>query len=314
MNARFQTRRLAVAMAIALLASSIGVSQPFSMVHAEASQVAVTASALNVRSGPGTHYRIITQVQKGIRLTVQKQQGGWLFVRLPNGRTGWVYGQYVRPISTSRVPQGGSGQSVVPASQTVAVTASVLNMRSGPGTNHSIITKVKRDTRLTVQKKHSDWLLVRLLNGLTGWVFGQYVRPVSAITATVLAWPVPSVHGISSGFGYRTNPITGKRSLHNGIDIPAPKGTPIVAAENGKVIVADYMNGYGNTVIIDHGNGLWTLYGHIKEGGILVSVGQQVRRGQTIALVGSTGNATGSHLHFTVYKNQVAVNPLHYLQ
>jgi Membrane proteins related to metalloendopeptidases len=389
MNARFQTPRLAVALAVALLASSLEVPHPLSLVHAKAtSQVTVTASVLNVRAGPGTHYAIITKVPRNTRLTVQKQQGSWLAVRLPNGLTGWVSNQYVQPVDTPAPSQANAGHpptggttpttkiatvtasrlnvrsgpgtqytvihslpngtqvavleergswwlvqtgslkgwvasqylhvneapSTQTTTQTVAVTASVLNVRSGPGTDYAIITTAKRDTYLSVQEQQNGWLFVRLLNGLTGWVSSQYVRPVDTDTATAFAWPVPSAHGISSEFGYRTHPLTGKLSLHNGIDIPAPEGTPIVAAEDGKVIAASYMNDYGNTVIIDHGGGLWTLYGHIKEGGILVRVGQQVRRGQIIALVGSTGNATGPHLHFTVYKNQEAVNPMNYLR
>ena len=309
MYVRFQTCRLAVALAVALLASSLLVPHLNALAHAEtATQVAVTASALNVRAGPGTHSRILTQARKDTPLTVQKKHGNWLFVRLPKGLTGWVYGRYVRPLTAALHVKAA------PSSKTVTVTASSLNVRSGPGTHYAILTKAKRNTRLTVQKQHGNWLLVRLLSGLTGWVSGQYVRPVGAITATALAWPVPSAHGVSSGFGYRTHPITGKRRLHNGIDIPAPEGTPIVAAEDGEVIVAGSINGYGNTVILDHGGGLWTLYGHIKEGGILVRVGQQVRRGQTIALVGATGTATNPHLHFTVYKYQQAVNPWPYLQ
>jgi len=185
MNARFHLRRMAVAMALALLASTFAV--PI-LIHpaqaAAASQVTVTASVLNVRAGPGTNYAIISQVKRNTLLTVLKQQGGWLQVRLSNGRTGWVSGQYVRSVSATPAPaQGGSGQPAAPSSQTVEVTASVLNVRSGPGTNYAITSQVKRGTRLTVLKQQGGWLQVRLSNGRTGWVSGQYVRSVSATPA-----------------------------------------------------------------------------------------------------------------------------------
>jgi murein DD-endopeptidase MepM/ murein hydrolase activator NlpD len=129
-----------------------------------------------------------------------------------------------------------------------------------------------------------------------------------------LLWPVPGKTTIGDGFGYRIDPIKHVRKLHKGIDIPAPKGTTIVAAESGVVLIASEVNGYGNTVVIDHGGGIWTWYGHIRIGGIMVKEGQKVTRGQKIAEVGSTGDSTGNHLHFEVRKNQEAVPPLPYLQ
>lgn len=118
----------------------------------------------------------------------------------------------------------------------------------------------------------------------------------------------------TSGFGVRKDPFTGRSAGHNGLDMAAPKGTTIMAAAAGIVTYAGYYNGFGNTVIIKHNDELTTLYGHIREGGIKVSVGQQVQKGQKIAEVGSTGRSTGNHLHFTVYKNDVAVDPLPYLK
>ncbi|QRG67273.1 murein hydrolase activator EnvC family protein [Brevibacillus choshinensis] len=118
----------------------------------------------------------------------------------------------------------------------------------------------------------------------------------------------------SSGFGVRSDPFTGRSAGHNGVDLAAPKGTTIMAAAAGVVIFAGYSNGFGNTVMIKHNSEITTLYGHIREGGIKVSVGQSVQRGQKIAEVGSTGRSTGNHVHFTVYKNDVAVNPMPYLK
>ena len=124
-------------------------------------------------------------------------------------------------------------------------------------------------------------------------------------------WPVQGHSRVSSGYGWRTSPISGKREYHTGIDIPAPTGTDISAAEAGRVITSGWMNGYGYTVVIDHGGGVTTLYGHASK--LLVSVGQEVSRGQTIARVGSTGWSTGPHLHFQVMERGGHVTPKGYL-
>lgn len=123
---------------------------------------------------------------------------------------------------------------------------------------------------------------------------------------------VTPVNGpITSNFGYRQHPILGSSRFHAGTDFGVPQGTPILAADSGTVIVAEWYGGYGNAVIIDHGNGLTTLYGHCSE--LYVSVGQGVQRGQTIAAVGSTGLSTGPHLHFEVRQQGEPVEPLAYL-
>jgi murein DD-endopeptidase MepM/ murein hydrolase activator NlpD len=118
----------------------------------------------------------------------------------------------------------------------------------------------------------------------------------------------PASGRISSSFGMRVHPITGRYKLHTGVDIAAPSGAPIRAADKGLVISTGWMSAYGQTVVVDHGSGMHTWYCHCSS--ISVSEGQQVSRGQVIARVGSTGMSTGPHLHFSVLKNGDFVNPL----
>jgi murein DD-endopeptidase MepM/ murein hydrolase activator NlpD len=124
-------------------------------------------------------------------------------------------------------------------------------------------------------------------------------------------WPVPSSTTISSHYGYRSHPLYRRREFHTGVDISARMGTDIRASHSGTVIVASRQGAYGNTVIIDHGGGISTVYAHASK--ILVSVGQQVDRGHVIAHIGSTGVSTGPHLHFEVRRNGQHMNPKPYL-
>lgn len=127
---------------------------------------------------------------------------------------------------------------------------------------------------------------------------------------TVSGWPIKK-GWISSGYGYRIDPFTGKRGWHPGIDFAGKLGSPVIAVAAGVVTWAAKRGGYGNLVEINHGNGLVTRYGHNKK--LLVHVGDVVKKGQEIALMGSTGRSTGPHCHFEVYKNGRPVNPKSYI-
>ena len=133
-------------------------------------------------------------------------------------------------------------------------------------------------------------------------------KNVGGSTGTML-WPAEGE--ITSPFGWRVHPIFGTQRLHTGIDIGADYGDTVRAADGGVIIHSDWMGGYGNAVIIDHGNGISTLYAHNSQ--LLVSEGQTVAKGQAISRVGSTGYSTGPHLHFEVRQNGTPVNPLNFL-
>lgn len=122
-------------------------------------------------------------------------------------------------------------------------------------------------------------------------------------------WPLEDYRYISSGYGYRTHPITKRLSFHNGIDIPAPKNTSVLASDDGIVTFSGYKSGYGNVIEIKHFDNKKTLYAHNNS--IVVNAGEVVKKGQVIAKVGSTGDSTGNHVHFEVKINDKRINPLY---
>ena len=165
------------------------------------------------------------------------------------------------------------------------------------------------------QKSNADSIynLVRygIAGGSEGWIPGV---DVPFIGADGFCSPIGSgwERRVTSEFGNRVDPITGKRKGHGGMDLAVPTGTPIRAALPGTVTVSKYnAGGYGYYVMIDHGNGLATLYGHCSK--LLAKVGQTVQAGDIIALSGSTGRSTGPHLHFEVRINGERTNPRAYL-
>ena len=166
----------------------------------------------------------------------------------------------------------------------------------------------RRETLASVQKEKAEYLheveaLAAVSASLASRIQSSQSSSVVVPSSSGLIWPVSGP--VTSGFGWRWG------RMHEGIDIAVPTGTPVAAAASGRVIYAGWMGGYGNLVVIDHGGGLATAYGHNSS--IAAGNGSSVSQGQTIAYAGSTGHSTGPHVHFEVRVNGSAVDPLGYL-
>jgi len=131
----------------------------------------------------------------------------------------------------------------------------------------------------------------------------------SIMASTPTVWPVNG--SVTSGFGYRSSPFTGRAEFHRGIDIVAPVGTPIKVPAEGLVLSTEWSSGYGLILSINHGYGVVTRYAHLAQ--VEVELGQRVRRGQRIATVGRSGRTTGAHLHYEIILNGIPINPMRFL-
>ena len=181
------------------------------------------------------------------------------------------------------------------ASQAAAIAVRRQKTGALKGVNQDLAELERQEDQLLAESQ----ALTGVITGSTG----------SGQGTGSLSWPVSGP--VTSPFGWRIHPILGYKKFHTGIDIGVGYGTPIHAADGGAVIYATWMGGYGNVIIVDHGDGLSTLYAH--QSSLAVGTGARVTRGQTIGYVGSTGFSTGPHLHFEVRVNGNPVDPMGYL-
>lgn len=166
----------------------------------------------------------------------------------------------------------------------------------------------------SIMSSDCDSMWAQLLGGYSAGTGEIMISNSEYIPKGIFSWALPESYAITSRFGYRSDPFTGETKFHGGLDIAAPAGTPILAAADGVVTVANSTDswgyGYGYHIIIKHNDTYGTLYAHCSS--IAVTYGQEVKKGQIIGHVGATGNSTGNHLHFEIYKNGERTNPLGY--
>lgn len=212
-------------------------------------------------------------------------------------------------VKTAEIAENLAAQQVVVRTQEEKVSNMNSLIKEKQALIDSYAKDAKKQEQLIAANAKADQQILNLIAQQSSSATPYYTGNGS------LGWPVPAKKAgsssLSSGYVNRRNPVSGRNESHSGFDIPAPYGSAIVAAEAGKITYSGWMNGYGYTIIIDHGGGLSTLYGHNSS--LTVSKGQMVTRGQTVAKCGSTGISTGNHCHFSVLKNGAYVNPSSYL-
>lgn len=181
-----------------------------------------------------------------------------------------------------------------------------LDMEEKVGRQQALIERLKTDKAL-IDQQYEELMAASRQVGAMIRERGDGGMQVSGSGAMI--WPISGP--VTSEFGWRVHPITGSQRFHSGVDIGGDYGQSVHAAQSGTVEYAGWISGYGNAVIINHGGGITTLYGHNQS--LAVSEGQSVSQGQTIAYCGSTGNSTGPHCHFEVRRNGEPVSPYSYL-
>lgn len=214
------------------------------------------------------------------------------------------------PATQDSLQNGQGGASTVPdVAANVAEDKPVSSRVHTPG--QLLNEMLALDNKLNHQIKKMIDLRSAAMTNLAGTVMpaGLGISTASTGSVTPDIWPVSGV--VSSHFGFRVSPGGIGSTYHEGLDIASSYGNPVHATANGRITQAGWVNGYGYLVEIDHGNGIKTRYGH--NSAILVSVGDQVVQGQTISLIGSTGNSTGPHCHYEVRVNGEAVDPTLFL-
>ncbi len=284
--------------------------------------VNISTTFANVRSGPSTDYAVVGRLYGGAVATAVDTVGDW--TKIVSGNVeGYVltsfllFGQEAVDKCTDR------------NNNYCRVTGTTLNLRAAATTTSSVTLILPAYAELKILEKQTGWYKVRYTNpggiSYTGYVSTDYVtkgyyfaidkKRVDEISSKALianaVWPFPSDYNIYSDYGYRLHPIDKVWKLHKGIDIGGTYGAALVSICDGYVSTVGWDASSGNYVVISYSNGLQAKYLHCNQ--IVVKKGQYVAQGQKVATCGSTGAATGPHLHFTMTLNGNLVDPMDYL-
>ena len=279
----------------------------------------------NVRTAPTTSSKVVARMYPGAVATAVSSEDGWTKI-VSGDIEGYILSSFLE-----------FGQKAVEYADEYykthyRVTSNTLKLRSAANTSSTIKAQLSKNASLTfLEDTDSTWIKVRWegsASSVVGYVCTDYISnsyryatPIDEAKAldkqnsyqlANIIWPLPENHNIHSWFGPRKAPIEGASTYHKGLDIGGAQGLSIVAALSGTVDKVSYNDSAGKHVIIDHGNGVKTKYQHCSK--ILVSVGQTVTQGETIAKVGNTGISTGPHLHFALLINDEYVDPYPYLK
>lgn len=285
--------------------------------------VSKVSDYVNIRSEASTDSEVVGKLYSNAVATILSNDGEW--AKITSGTVdGYIKSEY---LSTGEEAVAIANQNF---KKYATPTTMTLNIRSGPGTDYSIIAQVPMEEELEIISEGDQWIKVAYGNQSEAYVSKDYVDINYEFNYAVskeeeeeiarknsydinnMIWPLPSDHTIYTYYGYRTPPTAGASTFHKGLDIGGPYGANIVTALSGTVTKTSYNSTSGYYVEVSHGNGVVTRYLHCSK--ILVSVGQTVMQGDTIALVGSTGVSTGPHLHFSVVINGENVDPYPYLK
>ncbi|HDR7888415.1 TPA: SH3 domain-containing protein [Bacillus toyonensis] len=268
----------------------------------------VDATSLRVRTGPATYHSVIGGVLNGRTLQVTGVENGWLKIN-HNGRTGYVSSEYVKFVKRGTPPKPETSNPSTGATvDDYYVNVSVLNVRSGAGTNHGVIGALSKGIKVQVLFEQNGWKKINY-NGKNGYVSSKFLSKTSETDAeeqrqsqeinTTNEFIQPAVGRYTSGFEKRGG------QMHHGLDIAASGIVPVVVAAEGVVTRSYYSTSYGNVVFISHninGQTYTTVYAHLKSRS--VSAGQKVKRGQQLGIMGNTGQSEGQHLHFEIHKGE----------
>jgi murein DD-endopeptidase MepM/ murein hydrolase activator NlpD len=266
---------------------------------------------------------VVTVLPENTKLEILKTQGDWLKVKVGN-KTGFVHKDYVKKTKSAKPKPKNTTETS--QQMRVDVPASTwLNVRKGPWGEK--IGKLQKGDKVEVISKTGDWCKIKQ-GKKTAFVHKDYLtksvasadkekkepvkkteKPEKKKPIISKGWGGTPVRGrVSSPFGWRSDPFTGARKMHYGIDVAAPAGTPCKSMGPGKIIYRGWIQGGGgNTIKIQHKNGYVTTYCHLKS--FNVKLGQQVGQNSVVAFVNSTGSSTGNHLHFEIRKGGRALNP-----